>query len=365
MKGEQFKKRIGALKRSLSTWGVEALLISSPPNVFYLTGLKASLAFVLILEEGEFLLTDARYFEKARKVAPPEMKLELITDDSNSFLKRTIASLKIKRVGFESDKVSCDTYRSLKSSKYSLLGISHPLQKLRMIKDNEERATMKKAIEITDKIYYELLNNLDNQSELTLRGKIIDLAFKFSAQGEAFSSIVALGENSAIPHWESSKVVIEKGKPLLLDFGVIYGGYCSDFTRTLYLGKPPSDFKKYYEYVKSAWFKGFEKVKVGTPVWEIDKTIREYFHEKGVLSRFTHSTGHGIGIEVHEFPRIYFKRRASFLKKQPLIEEGMVFTIEPGLYFEGRFGIRLENIVFVEGGEGRTYSKVPMELLSL
>ncbi|MCS7199168.1 MAG: Xaa-Pro peptidase family protein [Caldimicrobium sp.] len=361
-----YGNRLKGARELLSRWSLEAFLFNSYPNVFYLTGLKASLAFLIITEQEAYLLTDARYIERARKLAQAELKVELIEGDTLRFLKKFLKDLRVRRIGFESDRVSCDFRRALRSREYSLFGITHPLKEQRLKKDIEEQKAMKGAIEITDKIYFELLNYITSElTELELRGRIVELAFKFLAEGEAFPSIVAVGEHSAIPHWESSRAPLRANKPLLLDFGVIFNGYCSDFTRTIYWGNPDEEFKRYYEMVKSAWFKAFERVKVGVPVFEVDKVVRSYFQEKGVISHFTHSTGHGIGIEVHEYPRIFWRREASYLKKQPLIEEGMVFTIEPGLYFEGKYGIRLENVVFVEGGEGKIHSQVPLELISL
>lgn len=142
--------------------------------------------------------------------------------------------------------------------------------------------------------------------------------------------------------------------------GVIYEGYCSDFTRTVYLGKAPKEFKLAYSMVRDAWLKAFDRVKVGVPVYEIDKAVREYFANMGVLSFYTHATGHGLGIEIHEYPRLYYTENKHYLKECPKIEEGMVFTIEPGLYFSGKFGIRLENVVFVERGKPKYTQRFPL-----
>ncbi|RKX59602.1 MAG: aminopeptidase P family protein, partial [Thermodesulfobacteriota bacterium] len=140
--------------------------------------------------------------------------------------------------------------------------------------------------------------------------------------------------------------------------------YCTDFTRTLYIGKPSSEFKKIYEIVKTAWYKGFEKVRRGVPINEIDRTIREYFKSKELDKYFVHGTGHGIGIDIHEPPKIYYQNITSTKRKTQIeiIEDGMVFTIEPGLYFPNKFGIRIENVIFVENGRGEVYSEVDIEL---
>lgn len=365
MSKDQISQRLERVRKLLREWELPAFLFSSTPNVFYLSGLKASQAYVVITEKEAFLITDARYYARAQKILSPSLETKLILGDPTKFLKDLLKSLKVSRVGFEKDRVTCDLKERLRSRSYQLIGLSQPLRALRMLKEATEIEKIKKAVAITDEIFQELLPLLKpGLTELEVRGKIVELAFKKEAEGEAFPSIVARGEHSAIPHWESSKKAISKG-PLLIDMGVIYEGYCSDFTRTLYLGRAELEFKKYYEMVKTAWFKAFERVKTGVPVYEMDKKIRDYFHKKGVLSYFTHSTGHGLGIEIHEFPRIYYQKSKKYLKNQPYLEEGMVFTIEPGLYFPGGFGIRLENVVFVEGGRGKIYSENSLELLEL
>jgi Xaa-Pro aminopeptidase/Xaa-Pro dipeptidase len=361
----QNSQRLEKVRKLLWEKELDGFLFSSTPNVFYLTGLKASQAYVVITEKEALLVTDARYYERAKEIASPSFKTKLILGDPTKFLKDLLKSLKISRVGFEKDRVTCELRERLRSRSYQLIGLSQPLRSLRMKKEVIEIEKIKRAVGITDEIFQKLLHILKpGLFELEVRGKIVEFAFKREAEGEAFPSIVASGEHSAIPHWESSKKIISKG-PLLIDMGVLYEGYCSDFTRTLYLGKADQEFKKYYEIVKTAWFKAFERVKTGVPVYEIDKRIREYFQKKGVLSYFTHSTGHGLGIEIHEFPRIYYHKSKKYLKNQPYLEEGMVFTIEPGLYFPGRFGIRLENVVFVEEGRGKIYSENSLELLEL
>uniref|UniRef100_A0A832GRT8 Aminopeptidase P family protein n=1 Tax=Caldimicrobium thiodismutans TaxID=1653476 RepID=A0A832GRT8_9BACT len=366
MQEDWARKRLLKVRKLLEERGLSALLFASQASVFYLTKFRASHAYFLVTEKEAYLLTDARYIERAKQSASSLYKVELILGDPFKFLKNFLKTHEFKRVGYESERVTCGMLRELKSKHYKLIPLMQPLKELRMIKGSEEREFIKEAVKIVDRIYLELLDYLrPGLTELEVRGKILELAFRYGGEGEAFPSIVASGENSAIPHWETSRKPLEANKPLLIDMGIVWEGYCSDFTRTLYLGRASEDFKKYYQLVKEAWFRGFERAKVGTPVYEIDRAIREFFQEKGVISHFTHATGHGIGIEIHEPPRIYFQKSKRYLQSQPLLEEGMVFTIEPGLYFPGNFGIRLENVVFIEGGEAKVYSDVSLELVEL
>jgi len=147
----------------------------------------------------------------------------------------------------------------------------------------------------------------------------------------------------------------------LIDMGLLWKGYCTDFTRTIHLGRASSEFKKIYNIVKDAHLFALEKVKVGRKISEIDKTARDYIKKKGYGKFFIHSTGHGVGIEIHEFPRVYYKG----VDKDVIIEEGMVFTIEPGIYLGGKFGVRLENIVAVIRGVGEPLSKVSLDLIEI
>jgi len=361
-------KKLEWIRDFLEKNKLSAFLFTSPSNIFYLTRFKSSNAFIIITKEKNFFLTDARYFEKAKEELK-DWEVVLIKNDTLSFLRKFIWGLKIETLGFEKDAITYEFKEKLRMKKVKTKGFSKVLKDLRTIKDEEELKLLKEGIKKTDEVYkyaLDLLKNKEifNLTELNLRGFLVSKIFELGGEGESFPAIIASGKNSAVPHWQSSNSKIQMNAPLLIDMGMIWKGYCTDFTRTLYLGNPTSEFKKLYEIVKTAWYKGFEKVKSGVLVSEIDKTIREYFKTKEVDNFFLHATGHGIGIEVHEPPRIYYKKIDDKKRKNDItvIEDGMVFTIEPGLYFPNEFGIRLENIVFVENGRGEIYSEIDLEL---
>jgi len=234
--------------------------------------------------------------------------------------------------------------------------------KLRAVKREEEINIMREGVKKADQIYRELLNYIKpGMSELELRAFIVSRALSLGAFGESFPAIVAFKEGSAVPHWETSNRRIEGKGPLLIDMGILYNHYCTDFTRTVFIGKADDEFKKIYQIVRDAHLYALEKVKVGTPIGEVDKTARDYIKRKGYGKYFVHSTGHGVGIEIHEFPRVYYKGKDASV----LIEEGMVFTIEPGIYLPGKFGVRLENMVVVGRGVGEAFSEVSLDLIEL
>lgn len=361
-----YNERIENIKKLLEEKGLSGFLFASAVSVFYLTGFRSTHAYLLVTPTENYLITDARYYDKAKRILPENIKLNLITGgDTISYLKKFFKTLGLKQIGFESERLSYEFLRLLRGKTYRLVPFTYPLRTLRKKKDESEIEKIKRAVAIVDQIYREILNHIDeNKSELEIRGKVVELAFKYGAEGEAFPTIVASGPHTAIPHWETSLAKLSKG-PLLIDMGVLYEGYCSDFTRTLYFGKADKEFKQIYELVKEAWYRGFESAKPGKPVYEIDRVIREFFDKKGVLQYFTHATGHGIGLEIHEYPRIYYHKNKKYLKEQPILEEGMVFTIEPGLYFSEKFGVRLENVVFMRKDGPEVYSEVSLDLIEL
>ncbi len=348
--------KLNFIKKFIENKGLSAFIFSSPTNVFYLSGFKATHAYILITLDKNYFLTDGRYYEKAKKELSNFWEVLLIKEKPIKFLKDLFRELKLKEIGFEKDYLTCELREKLKVKGIKFLGFSQVLRDLRKIKFLEEREILKEGIKKTDQVYLKVLEFIKpGVTELELRAKVIEEAFKLKALGESFPTIVATGVNSAIPHWQTSETSISFSSPVLIDLGLLWKNYCTDFTRTLYLGKPDREFLKIYEIVKTSWFKAFEKIKIGIPIGKIDQTVREYFKQKGVLKHFLHATGHGIGIEIHEYPKVYYKEKE-------IIEEGMVFTIEPGLYFSNKFGIRLENIVFVEEGRGKIYSEVDLEL---
>ncbi|MCS6876502.1 MAG: aminopeptidase P family protein, partial [Aquificaceae bacterium] len=274
---------------------------------------------------------------------------------------KLIRKIGASRVGYEEDRVSCEFRKKLKGGIH-WIGIPGFLKKLRAIKDKVEIDTVREGVRASDRVYYKLLGFLrEGLTELELRSMIVSEFFKEGATGESFPTIVASGEGSAIPHWETSNRNIRRGETLLIDMGLVWNGYCTDFTRTLHIGRASSEFKRIYNIVRDAHLLALEKVKVGRKISEIDKTAREFIKRKGFGKAFSHSTGHGVGVEIHEYPRVYYKGQ----DKDVLIEEGMVFTIEPGIYLKGKFGVRLENMVAVVGGVGEPLSQASLDLVEI
>ncbi|MEZ0361315.1 MAG: Xaa-Pro peptidase family protein [Hydrogenobacter sp.] len=353
--------KLRKVKELVKKSDLDAFMISSPSNVFYLTGFRSSHAYVIITPDSHHLLTDARYYERAKSFLP-EWDVKLIDQNAVKYIKFFLKELGAKRIGYEMDKVSCELKRSLRSKGFAWIGFSGFLKEMRAIKSKEEIGIMREGVKKSDLIYRKLLEFVKpGMREMDLRAFIVEEIFKMGASGESFPAIVASGEGSAIPHWETSQKKIESGKNLLIDMGLVWKGYCTDFTRTVFIGKADEEFRKAYQTVKDAHLFALDKVKVGNTLGDVDRAARKHIERKGFKGLFNHSTGHGIGIDIHEYPRVYYKGKDS----KRLIQEGMVFTIEPGIYIPGKFGIRLENIVVVEDDVGKPMSEIDLDLIEL
>ncbi|WP_448584044.1 M24 family metallopeptidase [Thermocrinis sp.] len=350
------------IRELLAEHKLDAFLFSSQPNVLYISGFRSSNAYVLATRERFYLFTDARYYERAKQELKEDWELVLLKSKPFRIIKQTIKKQGVKVVGFEKDRISCVLRESLRSRGISWKGFSNFIGRLRAIKGEKEINIMKEGVQKTDQIYRELLNLIKpGMSELEVRAFIVNRALSLGAFGESFPAIVAFREGSAVPHWETSQRKLEERGPLLIDMGVLYKHYCTDFTRTIFIGKADDEFRKIYQIVRDAHLYALEKVKVGTPIGEVDRVARDYIKRKGYGKYFTHGTGHGVGIEIHEFPRVYYKGKDASVP----IEEGMVFTIEPGIYLPGKFGVRLENMVVVRNGVAQVLSEVSLDLVEI
>jgi len=335
--------------------------LDAQANVFYLSGFRSTHAYVVLTPNSKHLLTDGRYYERAKEELK-DWDVVLIKGRALRFIKKFLRDLGARTVGYESDRISCELRRAMRSTRIRWVGFSGFLKDIRVLKTKIEIDIMKEGVKRSDRIYRELLEFVKpGLTELEVRGFIVSRIFESGSTGESFPAIVASGKASAVPHWETSNSRIEMNSPLLIDMGLMWRGYCTDFTRTIYIGKPKEEFVKVYNIVRDAHLFALEKVKVGNRIGDVDKAARDYIKKKRLGKYFNHSTGHGIGVEIHEYPRVYYKGEDA----DRIIEEGMVFTVEPGIYLPGRFGVRLENIVAVVDGRGEPLSEIDLELVTL
>lgn len=338
------EKRLERLRKSLQTLPCDALLIEDPIDLFYLTGMKLSKGELIVTEKEARLIVDGRYLEICQQ--QPLYPVQLLQENS---LQETLADFQVKVLGFDERHMSYKAWVSLMESitkvcAVPLVPTDSVVQKLRMIKDEEEIEALRRAARLGYEGYEYVVSLLqEGISESTLA---LELEFFWKKKGGsalAFDPIIAFSSNSSMPHYRAGETKLCKGTSVLIDIGVILNNYHSDMTRVVPFGTPPPIFKEIYLIVQEAKEKAFALCHPGSTVGELDRAARSWITSKGYGEYFTHSLGHGVGLEIHEPP---FIRETGPYGAFPL-EPGMVITIEPGIYLPGIGGVRLEDTIVI------------------
>ncbi|AGK54863.1 M24 family metallopeptidase [Bacillus sp. 1NLA3E] len=352
-------EKLEKLRSNFDNLGIDALLITSPYNRRYMTNFTGTAGVVLISKENALFITDFRYIEQASKQCEGYTIVK-----HGSSLREEIANqtekLGIKNLGFEQDYVSFSDYSSYNDAiKAELVPISGIIEKLRLIKTDSEIKILKEAADIADAAFKHILDFiLPGLTELEVSNELEFFMRKAGATSSSFDTIVASGLRSALPHGVATDKVIEKGDFVTLDYGAYHKGFVSDITRTISVGDPDPKLKEIYQIVLDAQERGVEGIKPGMSGKEADALTRDYITEKGFGEYFGHSTGHGIGLEVHEGPALSFK-------SDIILEPGMVVTVEPGIYIPGLGGVRIEDdtLITKDGNELLTHSTKELIIL--
>ena len=315
--------------------GAEAVLTEATDLRKYITGISTSFGYVLSDKNGSVFYTDTRYLEGAEKALKGSeisvKKFESLEDILKPY----------KQIAIPVSKTLYKDYKKLQSFNLEILDSTPAFVSAMSHKEDYELNLIKSACSIADKALVSLLDSVkEGMSENEVAAQLEYLMRKNGASGTSFETIVAFGENSSVPHHETGMRKLKFGDVILIDYGCKYGGYCSDCTRTYLFGddKKHEDFKKAYASVLQAHNLVKEKVISGMTGSEADAVAREYLKEQGLGQYFTHALGHGIGINVHEFPTLS-------PKSSDILLNGMVFSDEPGVYLEGKYGIRIEDSV--------------------
>jgi len=332
--------------------GTQAFLIRKPENIFYLSGLDASEASLLLTARSAYLIVDSRYYLAAQK---SQFKTLLLEGNFDDFLKRFLAKKKISNLAFESNFLTYKKVKSLKKNSLKLIETDGWIESIRQIKTPKEIATLSKAAKLADKAMAFAKHSISvGMSELQLAGRIECFIRNCGARSEAFETIVASGSNSALPHHKSSRRRINPGDIVLIDLGAKYNNYVSDTTRTFLLEPVKPQFKELYLTCFEAQKKALAKTQAGIKAADIDSAARDFIDSK-YPSKFSHNLGHGIGLEVHESPGIGIKNDLA-------LAENMVFTVEPGIYLEGKAGVRIEDMVVSTNNGVKLLTKSPKQL---
>ncbi|SMF87677.1 Xaa-Pro aminopeptidase [Paenibacillus uliginis N3/975] len=339
-------KRVKQLREKLQSHGLSAMLVASPINRRYLTGFTGSAGYVLIIREQSYLLTDFRYMTQAPQQAAGFKVVEHGAKVMDT-VKELLATEGITSLGFEQEHVTYAVFAAYTEQlkPVSLVPVSGLVEELRIFKDSEELKVMQRAADLADATFSHVLSivetgkterEIDLQMEMFMRSH--------GATSSSFDTIVASGERSALPHGVASERVIQGDEFITFDFGALLDGYCSDLTRTIAVGTPDPKLKEIYDIVLEAQLHALDHIKPGMTGREADALARDIITKYGYGDYFGHSTGHGLGMEVHESPRL------SKLSDD-VLKPGMVVTVEPGIYLPGLGGVRIEDdIVITETG---------------
>ncbi|NLB17657.1 MAG: aminopeptidase P family protein [Syntrophomonadaceae bacterium] len=343
--------RLNNLRELMRNQGLNSLLVTDPANVFYLASFAGD-GTLLITEEEQFLVTDRRYIEQAEAESSEFAIRDIVEMDWKQLTNQ------LPQVGFESVHLTYQNYLIwLDSIGEKLKPTNMLVEQLRMVKDEDEIERLRGAIRIGDEVFQDVLAEIrPGVSERHLAAFIEHRLRVRGCDREAFDTIAVSGKRSSLPHGTPSEKSLEIGDLLTLDFGGIYQGYCGDMTRTVAVTKSCSRIRNIYSWVLEAQMAGVEAVAPGRTCREVDMAVREVFERAELIQYFAHSTGHGVGLNVHEPPSVS-------KKNDRILEENMVITIEPGLYIPGWGGVRIEDVVLVRGNGHQVLTSTTKDLL--
>jgi len=344
---EMHAPRRARAQHKIATLGVDAALITSSPNVRYLTGLVSSNAAVLLPASGPGVLaTDSRYAEAASRDCGD---IELVTERGTELALAELAARRGARtLAFEAQEMTVERYEDLRelAGGPRLLPLGRVIEELRKVKDETEIALLSQACAITDAAFADVLplvaaGRSEREIAIALERAMTDRG----ADGTAFDSIVASGPNGAIPHHAPGDRRLEPGDLVTIDCGARFGGYHADMTRTVALGEPADWQREIYELVAAAQLAGIAAAVPGADVGDVDASARDLIEAAGYGGCFQHGLGHGVGLEVHEAPIIGYGRTGTLMDRVPV-------TVEPGIYLPGKGGVRIEDTLVVRAGAG-------------
>ncbi|MGT2910305.1 M24 family metallopeptidase [Streptococcus cameli] len=350
------EQRIKRFEEKLAETAVDGILVTNLTNIYYLTGFHGSNATVFISDKRRIFVTDSRYILMAKEIVKG---FDIIDSrDELGEIAKAIATDKMETIGFDS-AVTFRYYQQLQAtfSDYQLQPITNFVEELRLIKDASEVATIKQACGISDKAFLDVLDFIKPGQTTELEvATFLDFRMReYGASSISFDTIAASGFRSAMPHGRASDKVILAGESLTLDFGCYYNHYVSDMTRTVHVGHVTDEEREIYDIVLRANLALIEKAKAGLSFIDVDGIPRKVIEEAGYGAYFTHGIGHGIGLDVHEEP--------FFRKTEEVLQAGMVITDEPGIYLDGKYGLRIEDDLLITETGCEILTHAPKELI--
>ena len=354
-----FNKRINAVKDMLSS--KQAALVTDEISIFYFTGFPHSEGYLMITPDNSYLLVDFRYIEAAQNT----VKSSEVVIFSNPFetINNLISANNTEEILLEADKITVSAFRTMqKEIKAELTGdekLSQFIKDLRIIKSADEIEKLKTAQNIAEKAYLEVLNMV--KPGITERQIALELEYlmkKNGAEKIAFDLITVTGKKTSLPHGVPTDVEVRNGDFVTFDIGAVYEGYHSDMTRTVAVGEVSDKQREIYDIVLKSHLAGLDAVRAGVSGFDVDKVCRDIIKDAGYGEFFGHGTGHGVGLEIHEEPRVS-------PKGETILKSGMIITVEPGIYLPDEFGVRIEDTVLVTDNGYETFAHIPKELIIL
>jgi Xaa-Pro aminopeptidase len=353
------KGRSERLLRLLADGGIDVMLVTNLINVRYLTGYTGSNGLALVGPRTRAFITDFRYVQQAAEEIHASFERRRAPQDLLAAVTEALPIGNV-RLGFEDFDMTVRQHAELRErlpERVELVPAGTPVEQLRAVKEPAEIETMQRATTIADEAFQAvvgagLLGRTEREVAVTLEREMVQRG----AHGPSFSSIVAAGAQGARPHAQRRDVEIRRGDMVVIDWGALVDGYCSDCTRTVAAGRPDGETQEIYELVLEAQLAGLEAVRAGADTREVDSTARAVIEAAGQGDNFGHGLGHGVGLDIHEGPRL--SQRAD-----GKLEVGNVVTVEPGVYLPGRFGVRIEDLVAVTADGCEILTGISKELI--
>ena len=353
-----FNDRVSKVKQELSNNNLDGIYITNLTNIKYLTGFTGSAGSLLLLENEQHFFTDGRYTEQCKEQIK-NCTVNIAGSGHDVYIAKNNIIPVDTAIGFEGNHMTVSQYENLKNlmPKTKWTKISGIIEKIAAVKDMLEIESLQTAIDITDEVFLKIIPELkEGAKEKEIAAKISYLFKMNGAEGDSYESIIGSGWLGALPHARPTDKKFEKGDFVVMDFGALYNGYHADMTRTLIVGKPTSKHREIYDIVLESQLNGIQKAKAGIVCADVDFACRSIIENKDYGDFFTHSTGHGIGLEVHTLPRIH-KNNKSLLKTNNVI------TIEPGIYIPDWGGVRIEDDCLIEDNACIPLNKSIKELI--
>ena len=350
-------QRVEQLRTLLCVEGIDALLITKPENRRYVSGFTGTSAYIVVSQSDAVLLTDFRYVQQASEQATGFRVVEhkVLTDTLAEQLKQ----MGIKKLGFEKHVLTFETFTNYQSklSDVELVACGPLVESLRCVKDEQELGVIQQAAIMADSAFEHITKWM--RPGISEKDVALELEFfmrKLGASSTSFETIVASGKRSSLPHGVASDKLLEIGDFVTLDFGAFFNGYCSDLTRTVCLGRASDEQKKLYDVVLRAQLAALDGIRPGMTGKEADAIARGVISDAGFAEQFGHGLGHGIGLEIHEGPRLS-------TNDDTALAPGMVVTVEPGVYIPFVGGVRIEDDIVITDSGCRVLTSSPKELL--